>query len=254
MKEQFNIFRTALMFYTRVPVGKINGYSEGMLNKSTRYFPLIGLLVGGVAAFTFWTANLILPGPIAVLLSMAATILFTGAFHEDGFADFCDGFGGGYTPEKILDIMKDSRIGTYGSIGLLLMLLLKFFTLNEFAPVIIPIVLISGHMFSRLFPVFLIYTAEYVRLDETSKVKPVGKVDGASTLIFALVTGVLPLFFIPWQWTVAVVVVLTVIFLFFRNYVKRKLGGYTGDVLGALQQLCELFFYISLLAVQNFIG
>lgn len=253
MKEQFNIFRTALMFYTRVPVGKIGGYSEGMLNKSTRFFPIIGLLVGAVAALVFWVASLILPQSVAILLSVVATILFTGAFHEDGFADFCDGFGGGYTPGKILDIMKDSRIGTYGSIGLLLMLLLKFVTLNEFAPVIIPLILISGHVFSRLFPVILIYTAEYVRLDETSKVKPIGKGDGAFTLIFAIVTGVLPLFFIPWEWSVAVTIVLAVIFVFFRNYVKRKLGGYTGDVLGALQQLCELFFYISILAVQNFV-
>lgn len=241
------------MFYTRVPVGNIRGWSESMLNKSTRYFPVIGILVGSVGALGFWLSNMFLPVSIAVLASMVFTILFTGAFHEDGFADFCDGFGGGYTPERILDIMKDSRIGTYGSIGLLFILGFKFLTLTHIDPIRIPLILITGHAVSRTFPVLLIYTSNYARLDATSKTKPIGKADSTFSLLFAVVTGAVTLIFISWHEVALSIAILLIVAFIFRNYITRKLGGYTGDVLGALQQLCEVFFYLSILGLQNYL-
>jgi len=253
MKNEIKIFLTALSFYTRVPVRNINGWSEDMLNKSTRYFPLIGIFVGAVGAVTFFAFNLYLPISVAVLLSIVLTILFTGAFHEDGFADFCDGFGGGYTPERILEIMKDNRIGTYGSIGLFAMLGTKFITLMHIDSGRIPIILIAGHAFSRVFPVLLIYTAEYARLDASSKTKPVGKADSLFSLVFAILVGTAPLIFFDWQEILIIVGVLMSVSFFFRNYITGKLGGYTGDVLGALQQLCEIFFYLAILGYQNYL-
>lgn len=252
MKNEFKILLTALSFYTRVPVGNIKGWSEEMLNKATRYFPFIGILVGGVGALVFWTLSFYLPVSIAIGLSMVVTILFTGAFHEDGFADFCDGFGGGYTPGRILEIMKDSRIGTYGSVGLLGMLGIKFMTLVHIDSLRIPILLIAGHAISRILPVLLIYTSEYARLDATSKTKPVGKADSIFSLLFAITLGASPLFFLGWQEILISVGLLMVLTFFFRNYITRKLGGYTGDVLGALQQLCEVFFYLAILSYQNY--
>uniref|UniRef100_UPI0032177E64 adenosylcobinamide-GDP ribazoletransferase n=1 Tax=uncultured Draconibacterium sp. TaxID=1573823 RepID=UPI0032177E64 len=251
MKNEFKIFLTALSFYTRVPVGNINGWTEEMLNKSTRYFPLVGILVGGMGAIAFWAFNLYLPISVAVGISMVLTTLFTGAFHEDGFADFCDGFGGGYTPERILEIMKDSRIGTYGTIGLMGILGIKFITLMHTDALRIPIVLIAGHAFSRVFPVLLIYTSEYARLDASSKTKPVGKADSLYSLIVAIVVGTAPLLLFDWQEILIIVGLLMSTAFFFRNFITRHLGGYTGDVLGALQQLCEVFFYLSVLAWQN---
>lgn len=239
------------MFYTRFPVKKIEGWSENMLNKSTRYFPFIGIIVGGVGALFFWGAIQIFPVSIAVILSMVATIFFTGAFHEDGFADFCDGFGGGYTKERILEIMKDSRIGTYGSVGLLMILGIKFLALTQIEISRIPLVLIAGHAISRLFPVLLIYTSEYARLDSLSKTKPIGKADSAYSLIFAHTLGGITLFLLLWQEAAIGIIVLMVIFLVFRKYIIRKLDGYTGDILGALQQLCEVFFYLSIVGIQN---
>ncbi|MDX8341077.1 adenosylcobinamide-GDP ribazoletransferase [Draconibacterium sp. IB214405] len=253
MKNEIKIFLTALMFYTRIPVGQIEGWSERMLNKSTRYFPVIGWLVGGVAALVFSLVGTVLPVTLAIALSMVATILLTGAFHEDGFADFCDGFGGGYTPERILEIMKDSRIGTYGTVGLLSVLAIKFLALSHLDAVRIPFILIAGHALSRIFPVLLIYSSGYARLDASSKTKPVGKADSLFSLLFALVTGALSLLFFNWQEIVLVVAVLLIVTFFFRNYITRKLGGYTGDVLGALQQLCEVFFYLCILAYQNIV-
>lgn len=251
MKTEFKIFLTALMFYTRFPVKKIEGWSETMLNKSTRYFPLMGIIVGGVGALVFIGAVQIFPISLAILLSMIATIFFTGAFHEDGFADFCDGFGGGLTKERILEIMKDSRIGTYGSIALLMILGVKFSALTQIEIERIPFVIIAGHAVSRLFPVLLIYTSEYARLDASSKTKPVGKADSTFSLLFALAIGGSTLFLLSWIEAVIILTILTIVFLLFRKYINKKLGGYTGDILGALQQLCEVFFYLSMVAIQS---
>ena len=253
MKQELKIFLTALSFYTRVPVGTIKGWNEILLNKSTRYFPLIGILVGGVGALVFYGVNQIFPVAVAIVLSMVATILFTGAFHEDGFADFCDGFGGGYTPERILEIMKDSRIGTYGTLGLVLIIGVKFITLIHIDAAYIPFVLIVGHMFSRVFPVLMIYTSTYARLDATSKTKPIGNADSTPSLIFALFTGGLSLLMLEWQEALVGTTVLLIITFIFRRYATRKIGGYTGDVLGALQQLCEVFFYLTILGYQNWL-
>lgn len=252
MKTEFKIFLTALMFYTRFPVSKIEGWSETMLNKSTRYFPFIGIIVGGVGALVFWGAIQIFPVSLSVLLSIIATIFFTGAFHEDGFADFCDGFGGGYTKERILEIMKDSRIGTYGSIGLIMILGVKFLALTQIDVVRIPYLIIAGHAISRLFPVLLIYTSEYARLDASSKTKPVGKADSTFSLLFALAIGGSTLLLLSGIEIVITLSILTIVFLLFRKYINKKLDGYTGDILGALQQLCEVFFYLSIVGIQSF--
>ena len=219
-----------------------------MLNQSTRYFPLIGILVGTVTAFSFFAASQIFPVSLALVLAMAASVLFTGAFHEDGFADFCDGFGGGQTKERILEIMKDSRIGTYGTIGLMLMLGTKYASLVQIDEARIPIILIAGNAFSRVFPVLLIYTADYARLDATSKTKPIGKADSVFSLIFALATGSSLLAFLQWQEIIIAVVLLSLVFLLYRMYIIKKLEGYTGDVLGALQQISEVLFYLIIAA------
>ncbi len=248
MKNEFRIFLTALMFYTRFPVREIKGWLETMLNQSTRYFPLIGILVGTVTAFSFFAASQIFPVSLALVLAMAASVLFTGAFHEDGFADFCDGFGGGQTKERILEIMKDSRIGTYGTIGLMLMLGTKYASLVQIDEARIPIILIAGNAFSRVFPVLLIYTADYARLDATSKTKPIGKADSVFSLIFALATGSSLLAFLQWQEIIIAVVLLSLVFLLYRMYIIKKLEGYTGDVLGALQQISEVLFYLIIAA------
>ncbi len=252
MRNEIKIFLTALMFYTRIPVGNIDGWSEKMLNKSTRYFPVIGWIVGGVGALVFSMFGAVLPVPLAIALSIVATILLTGSFHEDGFADFCDGFGGGYTPERILEIMKDSRIGTYGTVGITSVLAIKFLTLMHIESARIPVIFIAGHAISRVFPVLLIYSSDYARLDATSKTKPIGKADSIFSFLIAVVSGMLALVFLSWFEIILCIAVLMLLTFFFRNYITRKLGGYTGDVLGALQQLCEVFFYLCILGYQNF--
>lgn len=117
IKEEIKIFFTSLMFYTRLPCPSYIDHSENYLNKATRYFPLIGIIVGTISFILFWIFNQIFNVEISIIIAIATGILITGAFHEDGFADTFDGFGGGWTKEKILEIMKDSRIGAYGAIS-----------------------------------------------------------------------------------------------------------------------------------------
>ncbi|HPR31261.1 MAG TPA: adenosylcobinamide-GDP ribazoletransferase [Prolixibacteraceae bacterium] len=249
-RKQLHLFLTALMFYTRIPV-RMKNCSDDDLNRSTRYFPLVGLLVGAVGALVVWGATRVLPLPIGVILSLAATILLTGAFHEDGFADFCDGFGGGYTREKILSIMKDSRIGTFGAAGLILMLLLKIFTLSSVNPEQILWLIVAAHGLSRVMPVVVIFTSSYVRDDESSRMKPVGKKGTPSDFILAVFWGLLPLLFAPVAFTIAIVPVLLIAAALFRLYIVRKIGGYTGDCLGALQQISEVIIFLGFLVFER---
>ena len=123
MKKEVHYFLTAILFFTRIPCPKWVDHSSEMLNKSNRYFSLVGILVGSIAALVYYLATFIFTLEVAIILSMVASVWTTGAFHEDGFADTCDGFGGGWTKEKILLIMKDSRLGTYGVIGLFAILI-----------------------------------------------------------------------------------------------------------------------------------
>lgn len=244
LKREWHIFLTSVMFFTRIPIPFVVPYTKDLLNSAIRYFPLTGAMVGGFGALVFWLGLFVVPQSLALLLSMVATIWLTGAFHEDGFADFCDGYGGGYTPERILEIMKDSRLGTYGTVGLLGMLALKFVSLQNLPLNLIPVVLVSAHVFSRLMPVFLIYTAPYLREDEQAKAKPLGNSASELTVIMAACMGLSVLLFFPIRLVVLLLPVIALVFVLFRAYVLRRTGGYTGDVLGALQQLSELVFYI----------
>ena len=254
---QLRLFFTALMFYTRIPVPKWVGYSDEQLNKASIYFPFIGWIVGGMAALIFLVSNFLFSHYIAIVLSMIATVLLTGAFHEDGFADVCDGFGGGWEKLKILEIMKDSRIGAYGMIGMALLLLLKYtalLTLFEFMTLSslnsFWIVFFIGHSLSRLTALTFVYTHDYAREDLSSKVKPIAKKLSATEIIVASVFGFLPIFlFSPWSLGVLVIAPLFLLKIYLGYYFKKWIGGYTGDCLGATQQISEVIIYLYLIGV-----
>ena len=126
MKNEIKIFFTALMFYSRIPCPKDIDHSPEYINKATRYFPLIGWIIGVISFVVFFLSVLLFDSSIAIILSLIAGVLTTGAFHEDGLADVVDGFGGGWTKQRILEIMKDSRVGAYGAISVALVVLLKY--------------------------------------------------------------------------------------------------------------------------------
>ena len=227
-------------------------YSDEIMTGSTRYFPFIGWLAGGTGALVYWAGSTVMPAPLALFLSMAAIILLTGAFHEDGFADFCDGFGGGYTREKILAIMKDSAIGTYGVIGVVCMLVARFGALASIQDFSIPLVLLAAHSLSRLMPVMVINSTAYARPEATSKIKSIARKGKPYELIIASVFGLVWLCFIPMYFVAAIIPAALLTTYIFRRYLNRKIGGYTGDCLGALQQIVELEFYLGFVIFQHF--
>lgn len=244
LKNQWRYFLTAILFFTRIPI-KFQDFNEADLNKATRFFPLVGMLVGAVGALVFWLADILLPLEIAVLISMVATILLTGAFHEDGLADAVDGLGGGWTKEQVLTIMVDSRIGSYGAIGLVLALLIKYQALSYQTAAFIPASIIAGHALSRLCAVLIMLTQTYVKA--AGKSKPLATELKLTELIMATFFGLLPLAFLEIQFLGALIPV-AVVWLWFSAKIKTRLGGYTGDCLGAMQQMTEIAFYIGLLA------
>ena len=268
MKKQLHVFFTTLMFYTRIPCPKNIDHNPDFLNKASRYFPLIGWIVGGICFGVYYLASIVFSVEIALILSMIAGILTTGAFHEDGFADVCDGFGGGWTKEKILMIMKDSAIGAYGAIGLVLLFLLKFQSLiqllnniqnAEFAifnfQFITFILFVAAHSISRLVAISIVFTHEYSREDASSKSKPIAQNFTWKEVVGALFFGLLPLVILSFfQWQLLLVLAPVFIARFFlARYFQKWIDGYTGDCLGATQQVCEVVFYLSIIAIWKFI-
>ena len=260
MKKELHIFFTALMFYTRIPCPKNIDHHPDYLNKASRYFPLIGWIVGGISFAVFYLSTFIFSTEIAVVLSMITSILVTGAFHEDGFADVCDGFGGGWTKEKILLIMKDSAIGAYGAIGLVLLFLLKFQSLVQLVEatnsiLIILLLIVSAHAVSRLAAISIVFTHEYSREDASSKSKPIAKNFTWKEVFGAFFFGSLPLLILSFfYWQMLFVVIPVFLFRFFlARYFQKWIDGYTGDCLGATQQVCEVVFYLSAIGLWKFI-
>ncbi|WP_028226095.1 adenosylcobinamide-GDP ribazoletransferase [Paraburkholderia ferrariae] len=250
---ELRYFFTALGYFTRVPVPRWVGFEPAWLNAAARYFPLVGALVGALAALVYLVALRVFPPGVAVLLSMGATLVATGAFHEDGLADCCDAFGGGYTREDVLRIMHDSRIGAFGAIGLVVALMLKWQTLASLPPMRAAALMIAGHAASRACAISYLVSLDYVRAE--GKAKPVAQRMGAGALLCASVFG-LPWLFWPawpdWRAGVASLAVLAVLRYLLGRYFVKRIGGYTGDCLGFAQQVFELALYLVGLAWISF--
>lgn len=246
-KQQFNLMLIALAFFTRIPVSNKVDFSQENLNRASRYFSLVGWLIGGICAAIFLSVNLTLPVNIALLISMLMSILLTGSFHEDGLADTCDGFGGGWEKQQKLNIMKDSRLGTYGAVALWFVLMLKFFLLSELEnqAELIVVSLLIAHPLSRSLSTSMIYCLTYVADEEQSKVKPLAEKQFFSDFTISLIIGCLGLFLITNAFTVIMSLLLT--FVLLRMLFLKQIGGFTGDTLGATQQISELVIYAAIL-------
>ena len=250
--QQLRLFFIALQFFTRLPIPSWVGFEASWLQHASRYFPLVGCVVAGIAAAVYFAAALVLPAPVAAVLSTAASIYLTGAFHEDGFADTCDGLGGGMTRERVLEIMKDSRVGAYGAIGIVCMLAAKLSALAMLPPRVAVGALFLAHPLSRLAAASLIWKLEYVRGE--GKAKPLAQQMTTAEFTIALITALLPVPVLLASGWVTLAAVLAALFasllaaIWLGHKLQRRLGGYTGDCLGAVQQVAEAFIYIGVLA------
>lgn len=253
LRHELRLFFIALQFFTRIPIPRWVGFEPDWLHHAARYFPAVGVAVGLATAAAHAASALLWPPLVAALLSTIVGILLTGAFHEDGFADVCDGMGGGYSAERTLEIMKDSRVGAFGAIGIMLMLALKIATLASLPPWLAAAGLLAAHPASRLLSGSLIRLMRYAR--EEGKAKPLATRMSRAEFAIAIVFGIAPLAlltgmgWLAWQnallaWMLAMGGTFWMARLFLR-----RLGGYTGDCLGAVQQVAEALFYLGLLAM-----
>lgn len=234
----------AFIFFTRLPFWKITEVPSAYFKRVVDYWPFVGWLTGGVMAGVLWLSSLFLPISIAVILALLTRLLITGALHEDGLADFCDGFGGGTSREKILLIMKDSHIGTYGVLGLLVYYLLLWNILTTLSVALACIALISGDTWSKFCSAQIINTLPYARKEEESKAKVIYDRMSFPSFLLALLAGALPMMLILdvnyWWAALAPIGV----FLVLMQLMRKRLQGYTGDCCGAAFLLCELSFYL----------
>jgi adenosylcobinamide-GDP ribazoletransferase len=254
IRYHVEVFLTAIQYFTRLPVPRNLPWSQERLDEAARWFPLVGAVVGALGSAVLLGTAEFLPLSVAVVVSMAATIRATGAFHEDGLADSCDGLGGGVERPRVLEIMKDSRIGSYGAVGLVLALLCKAALLFELAWAgreLAAIALVAVHALSRLASTGVMAALPYVRDDGTGRVKPLAHVTRFAPLCVATVCGLAPLVLVARSAGVvaamAALVGAALAALWLGRMAHRRLGGVTGDVLGAVQQVAELAAYAGIL-------
>lgn len=237
----------ALQFLTRLPV-RLERFEPAWLNDCVRHFPLIGAGVGAVGAGVLWGATHLWPAWVAALLALAATVALTGGFHEDGLADSFDALGGVVSRDKALAIMKDSRIGSYGALALGLSLLLRAALLAVLAtrPMLGAVAaLLASHAFARAAAVGVMVSLPYGGDAEQAKAKPLALAVAPRNFGIALGwCGLLALALATWGVDPArLLLVLGAAAgaaIAMRRWLRRRLGGYTGDGLGATEQVAEI--------------
>lgn len=238
----------AFIFFTRLPFWRLHQPPKECYATVVEHWPLTGWLTGGLTAATLYVGSLYLPYAVAVLLAIVVRLLVTGALHEDGLADFLDGFGGGGTDrERILAIMKDSHIGTYGVLGLLCYHLLLFASLLSMTPYVAALAILAAGPFSKMTASQLILMMPYARLEEEAKSKTVYRKFSTLAGISLAFQGLLPMVAfiwltdVDWQWVIAAP---CLIMYFLYLLIWRRLHGYTGDCCGAVCLLAELAVYL----------
>ena len=239
------VFSAAISFFTRIPLWRIVDIPKESYAKIICFWPLTGWITGAVTGGTWLVFSMLLPPLPAIIGALVVRILLTGGFHEDGLSDFFDGFGGGRTKADILRIMKDSSVGSYALIGMILYYLLLISTLASIPKGILFVVLFAADPFSKLLTTGMMNFLPYARTESESKSKTLYDKLGVGGFLVAGVFGLLPLFlFVDRRlWFSALVPLCLVILLFF--YVRKRIGGYTGDICGATALLCELTFYLA---------
>src|SRR5258708_34126883 len=236
-------FFVALQFLTRLPVPRALNSAETDIGKAAAFFPLIGVMVGGGAALVFIGLQRVLPLTPSVFCAIVFTALITNGFHEDGLADSFDGFGGGWTKDRVLEIMRDSRIGTYGTLALIFVILGKLTFLSLLTPGQIWRWLIVAHTASRWTILPLCACLPYARAEGQGKL--VAKQVGILEITIGTFTLLLLLILIPWQAALAALLVTTLVTLLSGLFFRTRLQGITGDCLGAANQLTEVGLYLT---------
>ncbi|MCU0648150.1 MAG: adenosylcobinamide-GDP ribazoletransferase [Gemmatimonadaceae bacterium] len=245
MMRELRAFGSGVMFLTRIPVPRAVGHSDAQLAASTAYFPVVGALVGAIGGVVLLLAARWWTPFIAATAAVATTIWVTGAFHEDAWADACDGFGGGWDTEQVLTIMKDSRVGAYGAIGVALMLAARIAAVSALVgrdPWTAARVLLAAHVLARWSSLPLIRALPYLSTQGNSKPVAAGVTiprlavgTALAALLSLSVLAPLGARVVGIAWGVGGVTTIVG-----ARYLRRRIGGITGDALGAVNQATEV--------------
>ena len=237
----------ALIFFTRLPFWRIYQPPKDSFKAVVEYWPLAGWITGGAMAATLYFGNMLFPWAVAVIAAIIVRLLITGALHEDGLADFMDGFGGGGDRERILAIMKDSHIGTYGVLGLIVYMLLLAATLFSMGPTLAALSVFAADPFSKMVSSQLINMLPYARREEEAKTKTIYRKPTLAAGLSLTVQGLLPMALMIWLTGISwylVIAIPPLVMYFLYLLMLRKIRGYTGDCCGAACLLVELSVYL----------
>jgi adenosylcobinamide-GDP ribazoletransferase len=243
-------FVLALQFLTRLRLPFDVEFTPQAQAQSPRWYAGAGVVVGAVAGLLYWGAAGLFPPVVAVLVAMAGQLLVTGGLHEDGFADACDGLGGFRPRERVLEIMRDSRIGTYGVLGLMMMLGGRVAVLTALPGLAVPLVMVAAHAASRAAMLWVMASSAYVR-DLGAATGVAERLDQRAvvTSFATAALALLPLLMVlPAMAVLLGLLGLVAGYFAMRHRFEERLGGYTGDCLGAVQQCSEIGFYLGVLA------
>lgn len=245
--NEVRYFWTAVMLLTRLPAPRLKGFQDDWLARSAVYFPIVGLLVGLLAAAVHWGAYFLWPEPVPSVLALAAAALVTGGLHEDGWADVFDALAASREPRRMLEVMKDSRIGAAGALALVLLILGKVGVLGTFSPGRAAGALVAAHVLSRWSHLPLLWKLPHARPEGGLAGPLAGRVSAARLAIGTVLTVLITAAVLHWAALPALAVALVATLaagIFFRH----RLGGITGDCLGAVNQLVELGILLTLAA------
>lgn len=246
----------AFIFFTRLPFWRLHEPPKECYKTVVEHWPLTGWFTGGAMAATLYFGSMIMPYLVAVIAAIIVRLIITGALHEDGLADFLDGFGGGGKDrQRILDIMKDSHIGTYGVLGLIMYELLLGAALLSMSPEMAALTILAADPYSKMVTSELIIMMPYARTEETAKNKTVyRKIDWKAGVGLAI-QGLLPMVAFLWytglSWEMIIFLPCLVMY-FLYLLIWRRIHGYTGDCCGAVCLLVELAVYLIVCALMAY--
>lgn len=238
----------ALIFFTRLPFWRLYQPPKECYRSVVEFWPLAGWLTGGVMAAALYFGSMVFPWIVTVVLAIALRLLITGALHEDGLADFMDGFGGGGDRDRILAIMKDSHIGTYGVLGLIIYMLLLCTVLCSMSPTIAALTVFAADPFSKMVTSQLVNMLPYARLEEEAKNKTIYRKPSLVAGLSMTLQGLLPMALMIWLTGITwfyVLVIPAIVHYFLYLLMHRRIQGYTGDCCGAACLLVELAVYLT---------
>ncbi|XDD48266.1 adenosylcobinamide-GDP ribazoletransferase [Leptospira sp. WS39.C2] len=269
---EIRLFFVCMAFLTRIPSPSWIGFKEEWLHHSIKYSPTVGFFLGSLQFVVFLLFQFLFGPTIAFVISLGFLLILTGAFHEDGFSDFCDGIGGGWKREDILRIMKDSRVGSFGAVGISLLVLLKILGVSEsfrqyeikgyqfmvnantqYQLLSVWLYFVSAHSLSRFLSVFMMKLLPYAK--EEGYAKPMAKEITWPQILFASLLGILPYMYLSYLHPNFFLSLLCIIpsYIYMYRLMNRWIQGFTGDCLGAVQQVVETCIWISGVFLWTFI-